>query len=228
LRLLSKDPYSGEYAFWGNRGDESDTTLQRPFDFTQVSGPIEMTYHTWYDIEDGYDFVYVEASTDGQQWQVLKTPSGTASDPSGNSFGWAYTGSSEDWREEKVDLSQFAGQNVSLRFEYITDDGATAEGFLLDDISIPAIGYSTDFESDDGGWQAAGFARIKNSLPQTFRLALITKGDGTKVQIIPLTADQTADIPLDIGEFGVDEATLIVSGTTRFTTQQATYSVDIQ
>jgi immune inhibitor A len=228
LPLLSEGPYSGQYAFWGNRGDEADTSLQHEFDFTRVSGPIEMAYHTWYDIEDGYDFVYVEASTDGETWEILKTPSGDGSDPSGNAFGWAYSGSSDSWLEEKVDLSRFAGRKVWLRFEYITDDGATAEGFLLDDISIPAIGYSTDFESDDGGWQAAGFARVKNTLPQTFKVALITKGGQTHVQIVELTADQAADIPIDIGEFGVDEATLVVSGTTRFTTQRAAYTIDIE
>jgi len=42
----------------------------------------------------------------------------------------------------------------------------------------PAINYSTDFETDDPTWQAAGFARIENTVPQTFRLALITHATG--------------------------------------------------
>jgi hypothetical protein len=212
LPFLAADPHSGQYAFWSNKGDESATALQREFDFTQAVAPIRMTYHTWYEIESGYDYLYLEASTDGEHWQVLNTPSGTASDPYGNSYGWGYTGSSDGWIEETVDLSQFAGSRVQLRFEYVTDDGATEDGLLLDDISIPAADYSTDFESGDGGWQAQGFARIRNSLPQTFRLALITKGDETTVQIIPLSADQTADIPLEIGSYGVDEAILLVTG----------------
>jgi hypothetical protein len=228
LPLLAADPYSGKYAFWSNKGDESATALQREFDFTQAAGPIEMTYHTWYEIESGYDYLYLEASTDGEHWQLLNTPSGTARDPFGNSYGWGYTGSSKGWIEETVDLSQFAGQKVQLRFEYITDDGSTDGGMLLDDISVPAADYFTDFESGDGGWQAAGFARIQNSLPQTFRLALISKGDQTTVQIIPLSADQTADIPITIGSNGVEEAILLVSGTTRFTTQLATYRFEIK
>jgi hypothetical protein len=46
-----------------------------------------MTYHTWYEIESGYDYLYLEASTDGEHWQVLNTPSGTSRDPFGNSYG---------------------------------------------------------------------------------------------------------------------------------------------
>ena len=63
---LPADAHSGKYAFWSNKGDSSDMTLTRSFDFTEVNGPIEFSYWTWYDIEKGYDYVYLEASTDGQ------------------------------------------------------------------------------------------------------------------------------------------------------------------
>ena len=64
--------------------------------------------------------------------------------------------------------------------------------------------------------------RLENVLPQTFRLAVIYQGEETRVQYIPLTADMTADIPLRIGG-DIDEVNLVVSGTTRFTRQEATY-----
>ena len=35
---------------------------------------------------------------------------------------------------EEVDLSQFAGKKVQIRFEYITDAAINGEGFLLDDV----------------------------------------------------------------------------------------------
>ena len=47
---------------------------------------------------------------------------------------------------EEVDLSQFAGQKVQIRFEYITDAAVNGEGFLLDDVQIDAINYQEDFE----------------------------------------------------------------------------------
>ena len=98
---------------------------------------------------------------------------------------------------------------------------------MVDDISIPEFNYSTDFEADDGGWQADGFARVENVLPQAFRLALITKGSETKVQTITVSPDQTAEISLDLGN-GVDEAILVVSGVTRFTRGEGSYSVTVK
>ncbi len=225
--LLPQDPHTGSYAMWANKNDESDTRLTHTFDLTGVKGPITLNYWTWYALEDGWDYVYLESSTDGKNWTILNTPSGTGLNPNGSNYGWGYTGNSgggntSAWIKETVDLSRYAGTNLTLRFEYITDGNVTGEGFLLDDISIPQIAYSTSFETDDGGWQPEGWARIQNSLPQTYGLALLSFGDTTNVQYITLNPDVSADIPFTIGK-GVDSVVLVVSGTTRFTRQLAPY-----
>ena len=229
--LLPASPYSGDYAFWSNKGDESDMMLTRPFDFTGVSGPITFSYYTWYDIETDWDYVYLLASTNnGDDWKFITTPSGTDTDPTGNSYGWGYTGvsgggfdvSEAEWIQESVDLSEYAGQKVLLRFEYITDAAVNGECLLVDDISIEETGYFEDFEADDGGWQAQGFARVQNVLPQHFRLALISHGNDATVQIIEVPEGNLLDIPLELGG-DVNEVTLVVMGATRFTRQPATY-----
>ena len=230
VNVIPADPYSGEYAFYSNRGDESDMTLTRTFDFTDRSGPLTLSYWTWYDIEKDWDYLYLLASTDGQNWQFLFSPSGTAEDPTGNSFGWGLTGLSGNgptWIQESVDISQFAGQQVQIRFEYITDGAVNGEGFLIDDIAIPEIDYFTDFETGDDGWQADGFVRIQNSLPQIFQLSLISIADKTTVTTVVLSADNVADIPLILGN-DVREVILVVSGLTRFTRQMAGYKFSIQ
>ena len=220
--VLDTEAHSGDYAFWSNKGDESDMRLTREFDFTGVSAPIELNYWTWYDLEEDYDYLYLVASTDGgETWQIINTPSCTTYDPSGNSFGCGYNGVS-DWKQETVDLSDFAGQKVQLRFEYITDAAVNGEGFLLDDMEIPAINYTTDFETDDGGWLAEGFVRIQNQLPQTFRVSLISNGGETTVQTIELDETQSFSLPLNF-DGDIDDAVLVVSGTTRFTRQPAIY-----
>jgi len=224
--LLPADAYSGDYVFWSNRGDESDMTLTREFDFTGVSAPIKISYQTWYNIEEDWDYLYLEASTDGETWEILRTPSGTDYNPSGNAYGWGYTGASNDWILEEVDLSKFAGQKVQLRFEYVTDAAVNEEGLMLDDITIEAVNYQSDLEADNGGWDAAGFVRLKNVLPQTYRLTLITKGGTTTVTHIQVNSDQTADIPLSLNSG--EEAILIVAGTTRFTTISAPYQVEVK
>ncbi|MBC8507541.1 MAG: immune inhibitor A [Anaerolineales bacterium] len=227
--VFPQEAYSGAYAFWSNKGDESDITLTRSFDFSEHLGPLTLTYWTWYDLEEDYDYVYLEASIDGENWQILTTPSGTPEDPSGNSFGWGYNGLSGGdghWIQEIVDISQYSGQEVQLRFEYITDAAVNGEGLLLDDIAVSEVDYFADFEADSGGWEAAGFVRIRNILPQTYRLALIKVGDRTEVEFIELSADNVADIPLEISD-DVDEVILVVTGTTRYTRQKAAYRFEI-
>lgn len=225
--LLPVDPYSGDYGFWTNKGDESDMTLTRSFDFTSVSEPITLTYQTWYHIEEDWDYVYVLASTNGgDDWTFLDTPSGTGTNPTGNSHGWGYTGfsggnSPGEWIEESVDLSRYAGQEVLIRFEYITDAAVNGEGLMVDDISVPETSYFEDFETGDGGWLAEGFARVQNELPQNFRLALIHHGDGDRVEYVNMPLDNKVEIPLDFDASG--DVTLVVMGSTRFTRQTAAY-----
>ena len=223
--LLPTDPYSGEYAFWSNKGDESDMTLTREFDFTNVSGPIEISYRTWYDIETDWDYLYLEVSEDGKAWEIVTTPSGTATDPSGNSYGWGYTGVTNGWIEEKVDFSKYAGKKIFVRFEYVTDAAVNGEGLLLDDVKVDAAGYSSDFEADDGGWVAEGFVRVQNVLPQTFGLALIKTSDSS-VTMIPVNADQTAEISISLKSG--EKIYLVVSGTTRFTRELGSYQIEIK
>ncbi len=227
IELLSADPHAGDYAFWSNKANDSNTTLTRQFDLSDVTGPVTFQYWTWYILEDEFDYVYLEASTDGENWDILITPSGTGDDPTGSSYGWGYTGISRTWIQEQVDISQYAGQKVWLRFDYVTDAVLVEEGFMVDDISIPEINYSEGFESGESGWEPAGFVRIKNQLPQTFRLALIHHtGNQTEVEILPINADQTADIPVSINPG--DDVVLVVTATTRFTFKLAPYQFEVR
>lgn len=228
-KLLPEKAYSGDYAFWSNKGDESNMRLTQTFDFSEVDGPITFSYYTWYDIEADYDYIYLSASINGKDWEIITTPSGTAEDPSGNSYGWGYnalSGGGPEWIQEEVDLSAYAGQEVQLRFEYVTDAAVHGEGLLLDDMSIPAIGYFSDFEADDGGWLGEGFVRVANLLPQTFELALVKYSDEIEVEYLNLSPENEAEVTLDFdGE--MNEAVLVVVGSTRFTRQLAAYEIAV-
>jgi immune inhibitor A len=225
-KITPTDPYSGKYYFWSNIGDESDMTLTKHFDFRDYDGPLTLTYWTWYDLEQDYDYAYIEVSEDGESWDILVTPSGTPEDPSGNSHGWGYNGKSEGWIQESVDLSDYAGMEVQIRFEYITDAAVNNEGMLIDDIAIPEIGYFTGFEQDSDGWEARGWVRIDNQIPQTYRLALIKYSDEIEVDYIHLAEDGRAEIELNLDE-GTEEVVLVVTGTSRYTRQKAAYRIEI-
>jgi len=239
IGLVDTTAYSGSYFWWSNRGDDSDMHLTRVFDLSDVS-EATLEFWAWYDLEEDWDYTYVEISADGgKTWEILTTPSGTPTNPNGNSFGWAYTGSSgggtPEWIQEWVDLSPYTGQEVLIRFEYITDDAVNRPGFVLDDIAIPEIGYFSDFEEDEdepalslsNGWESAGFIRHANTLPQRWLVQLILFGTETNVQRLELNEDQTGEwvVPLD-GR--TDRAIITISGLAPVTTEMASYSYEIE
>ncbi len=224
--ILPTQAYSGDYFFWSNMGDHSNMSLERQFDLREVSGDVEMTFQTWYDLETDYDYVFVSASTDGETWQILESSSCTTENPSGNSYGCGLNGQSNGWREEAVDLSEYAGEEVVVRFDYVTDAAVNGVGMMIDDIRVAAVDYFSDFEEDEGGWTAEGFVRIENALPQTYRLSLITYGDEITVTPVKLDEDNRAVIDLSIGD-DVESVVLVVGGTTPITRQKAEYQITL-
>jgi len=71
VKVVPNEPHSGLYQWWSNRGDDSDMTLTRTFDLSDVDEAV-LQFWTWYDIEADWDFAYVEASSDGgQTWDIL-------------------------------------------------------------------------------------------------------------------------------------------------------------
>jgi immune inhibitor A len=231
VTLANTEP-SGRYAWYSNRGDDSDTTLTRPFDLRELTSAT-LTFSAWYDIEDGWDYVYLEASTDGgQHWQILPGRQTTDKDKSGNAFGPGYTGMSgggktAQWANERVDLSSFAGKQIQLRFEYVTDGELNKPGFLLDNIAISELNYSDDAEKGDGGWQAAGWVRSDNTLTERWLVQLLAS-DGSTVQLqrMPVGADGKGRLTLANAE-KYSHIMLIVSPLAPVTTEPASYGYTI-
>jgi immune inhibitor A len=222
---------SGRHFWWSNRADESLTTLTRAFDLSNTE-QATLTYWAWYDIEPGYDYATVEVSTDGgEQWQTLSTPAGTAADPHGNNPGWGYTGRSGEppgWIQEAVDLSPYVGGEVLVRFAYLTDEAVTGAGFALDDIGIPEIGYADDVETGEGRWEAAGFVRTDNFVPQRYLALLIGLGETITVERLPVEEDQTGTWTVELDSGNGQEAMLVLSGLAPLTAHPALYELTIE
>lgn len=228
VKVVPNTAHSGAYQWWSNRGDDSNMTLTRSFDLSGVD-EATLQFWTWYDIEADWDFAYVEVSTDaGETWDILPGRYTTSENKSGNSFGQAWTGVSgggetPEWVQEEVDLTAYAGQAIEVRFEYVTDDAINRVGFLLDDIAIPAIGYFDDAEAGNGDWQAAGFVRMDNALPQRYVVQLIELGDEPGVQRMSLDEDNRGRLTVADSGDGQEQAVLVISGITPFTTEVANY-----
>ncbi len=229
VSVVDNKPHSGKYEWYSNRGDEIDTTLTRAFDLSAVK-QATLSYWVWYDIEPDWDYGYVEISVDGgKTWQILKTAHTSTTNPSGNGYGAGYTGKSDGWIEETINLATYAGQKILLRFEYVTDDAVNHPGLMLDDVRIPEINFFDDAENGLNDWQADGFVRIDNILPQKFLVQLLEIGAGDNITVQNLPLDETNYGQLPVNGLGktVTKAVLVISGLTPVTTQPAHYQVNI-
>lgn len=222
-------PVSGRGMWWSGRADSLDSTLTREVDLRAVRSAT-LRFMLWFSIERDYDYAYVSASRDGgRTWDALAGRHTTTRDPLRVAFGPGYSGTSggrAGWVEEEVDLSAYAGERILLRFEYVTDEAATEDGLALDDLTIPEAGWRDDGETD-GDWQASGFVRLTNPLPQRFIVQLVEQDvrDAIAVRRIDLDAanDATVTIPRS-----VKKATLVVSGATLGTTLPAGYRWEVR
>ncbi len=216
--VVNNSAHSGVFQWYSNRGDDSDMTLTRAVDLRSVQSAT-LSYWVWFDIEKDWDYAYVEVSTDGGRgWQLLRPSLSRDTNPSGNAYGAGYTGSSNGWQPQTVDLTPFAEQNILLRFEYITDDAITQPGLTLDDISIPEIGLFDNAETVDAAWDAQGFVRIDNRVPQKYTVQLITLSAPPTVRRLLLNAENYGEWQLGAGKY-----VLVVSAQAPVTTEPARY-----
>lgn len=230
-KLLPADARSGKWMWYSNRADLANMTLTRQVDLTQVT-KATLQYSAWYDIEKNFDYGYVEASTDGgKTWDILPAKNSNTDNPNGASYGPAYTarsGTSDDnapaqWVQDQVDLSPYSGKTILIRFQYITDDAYNAPGWALDDISIPESNWTDNVEGGDSGWQAKGFVRTDNVLPQHFTVQVVETGAKTVVDRIALDNQNRGSLTIDSFGKDVSRAELVITAGAPTTTEQASY-----
>jgi immune inhibitor A len=225
--LLLKPPHSGETCWWSNHGDSIDSTLTRSVDLSSVDSAT-LRFWTFYDIEESWDYAYVMVSTDdGVTWQILETARSNTTNPNGNAYGSGLTGQSGDWVQDSVDLSEYAGQQFLLRFEYITDDAVFSKGACFDDFEISEIGWSDD-TSTFGDWTAKGFALVEETVPTQYLVQVIHEKKAGDPVVYQLPADSHGAGSLLVEGIGEDDLIVaIISAVTRHSTSPTEYTLTI-
>lgn len=170
LKIVTS-PYEGQYSFYGGKGDEADNTLTVAESvYLPEASTVSLDFMTWYDIEENWDFGFVQISTDGgNTWTSLasdRTTDTIVPDGYPNIIDKmpGYTGSSGGWVNEVIDLSQYAGQEIMLQFRYMTDWATSLEGMFIDNIKLIANGsiiFSDNAENGDSKWENNGWAASK-------------------------------------------------------------------
>ncbi|MGW7452478.1 immune inhibitor A domain-containing protein [Streptomyces sp. NPDC054787] len=153
------DPYKGASQWWSGTGDFMDNTLGRTVDLTGA-GSARFDARVWHDTEQDFDFLTVEASTDGgTNWAPLPgTVDGAAIPANGVS------GTSSGWRELSVPLDRFAGRSVQLRLRVTSDGNTHGKGVTFDDLRITADGRELlrdGAEQGANGWTAHKWSRTE-------------------------------------------------------------------
>ena len=225
-------PASGHKMWWGGRANYSDVFLSREFDLSEVD-KATFNYSIYHHIQSGFDSAHLLISTDGgQSWTELIAPAMMSAEGEAI-FGHIpltehfYSGQSLGWLSESVDLSEYAGQVIQLRFQYFTDALITDPGIALDNLSIPEIGFYDDAELSNAGWQQQGFTRVSAYLPQRFQVSLITF-DRTGLPIVEhIELDDLNAANFEFTISAASRAFLVIGGSTPTTLSPARFSLTL-
>ena len=187
--------FSGSYELWGGIEDLSfnTATMATP---KKLGHNAKINFMTLYEIEEAWDFGFVQISTDkGTTWTSLANQHTTLyHDPSAHPDVIAnlpgFTGKNDGWAEESFDLSAYEGQTILLRFLYVTDWAFTENGFYVDDIIISDDSgelLTDDLESGSSMWVLNGWeyttGLVKNDWAITFINPIYNKGKFSKFGI---------------------------------------------
>lgn len=159
-------PKEGNYEYYGGKGDEVDHKMVTTIDLTGKTSAT-LDFDAWYNIEQDWDYAMVQVSIDnGNTWKSLSSNrTSTTLDPNGypaikdNLPG--YTGSSNGWVHETIDLSNYAGQEIKLQFRSMTDWATNLDGFFVDNVKVTADGQEVFADGAEGDPQFTldGFAK---------------------------------------------------------------------
>jgi immune inhibitor A len=225
--LIPARPHSGEYMWYTPSTHESDAQLTASFDLTGLESATLM-FWAWYDLEEDFDFGYISISADGgATWDLLAPNHLSAGEfgPALSGRSWEETDSINGWIPESLTLDRYVGRPVLIRIEALTYSGNVGSGFAIDDIAIPELDYSSDAESQDERWQAAGFVRSGSRLPQQWSLHLIQAGNFPLVTPLELNELNQGNWNLELGSEG---GVLAIAALTPHIGEPASYWLQIE
>ncbi len=113
------------------------TTIE-PVDLTQ-SVRANMSFYAKWDLEDNYDYVQILIAEEGAQFEPIcgrYTTQGTVFQDSDTPV---YDGNQNDWIRENIDLEEYLGKKVQVRFKLVSDGLNNKDGFYFDNFKIRSI-----------------------------------------------------------------------------------------
>jgi immune inhibitor InhA-like protein len=176
-------PKGSSKALYSGKGDNLDRAIVRKVKVTDGKLKVDTAWST----EEGYDYAYVQVSTNGGKTYKSVHCADSIKAPLGAGFeGISGGGNKPKFVTEKCNLKKYAGEKVLLAFRYVTDPGVQFKGFWVDDVTL-------DGELISNGKTLQGWKSITQIRPvsvENFFVRLVAIDDaGNTVQI--------GEIPLD-------------------------------
>ena len=110
-----------------------------------------VTFYAKWDIENNWDYVQLEVSIDnGNSWIPqcgLFTNEGSSNggQPTGQPL---YDGIQNNWVLEQIDLSDYLGEEITMRFKFESDGEVRADGFYFDNLTVNVLDDGTLSNAD--------------------------------------------------------------------------------
>ncbi|GGE50778.1 protease [Pullulanibacillus camelliae] len=160
-KTVVNSPFSGQKEFFSGQGNNLDHAMTATVDLSQVKSSAALSFKTWYDIEQDWDYASVQVKK-GDDWVSVPGNITTSANPNGQNPGNGITGSSNGWKDAQFDLSDFIGKKITLKFNYWSDGYVAHPGFYADNITITGDGQtllSDNADTDSSAFTLDGFTK---------------------------------------------------------------------
>ena len=151
---ISDARYHSDSHSYKSRYSNEDVSSMTSIYPIPISDDNTLSFWCWYNIENEWDYAFVEVSRDGRIYDILDK----------------FTGLSGGWQYMEYSLGDYVDESVFIRFRYTTDENTIEEGFYIDDISPVADFETVTILSDsitDNSYEISGnsnntyFYRVK-------------------------------------------------------------------
>ncbi|MCB5271757.1 MAG: carboxypeptidase regulatory-like domain-containing protein [Candidatus Cloacimonetes bacterium] len=154
----------------GNYGNSINKSIRTAdaIDLSNILKPL-LSFRARWNLETGYDYVYVEASANGSNWTELTS----------------FTGQQNVYTQQVLSLDAFSGSNLYLRFRIRADQYQNADGIYIDDVAVSGWNSSHPVYGDANGDKVINARDIRavlnhavgRSLPAVMLIAADTDQD---------------------------------------------------
>lgn len=171
------EPFEGEYQYYSKQGNLLNNAMSFDIELPSVR-PLTLSMKAHWEIEADYDYSQVLVDGVAIAGNVTK-PSNSVNNArnilTGRSADIANMSTENTWVDLTYDLSGYAGRNVRITVNYVTDEAEGGDGIVIDNIAVSQGEYEIylDGAELDGQMSLVGFERVSNQISSKNRHRII-------------------------------------------------------